>query len=382
MLEDYQIDEKLRYESQRLVAADKDVQIGGVLGAALLCALLVDTDEGQRRGIAIDSNAEQKAWMMRYEREVRRDEWGLLYAEIEQLSDAYISLATEEMLMSEICPNVRLLDLAMQLVTGYMRYLTEELFGAHIWEGEPWKAPFAEWLLDAARVETRRQRLLKMDWTDAAMVTALDEDLQKAVAEAKADEPTFIFEGEAAEDILKRYCDWAWSRYQAYLREIPGSQPRAAKHRNHMFEQETDWQFIMDEVKELDEAQQREWSRWMLDWRNYITRRLKPQKEVLFWTDEVSDKQQRQLTQFLRIQEKEWDYYKCLSASIYALRQMGYVRRACSVTDITRWMTENLNNDYTKKNNRDQFRRAWNELGRFSEDVKHFVRILNEYGIH
>lgn len=382
MLEDYQIDEKLRYESHRLVAADKDVQIGGVLGAALLCALLVDTDEGQRRGIAIDSNAEQKAWMMRYEREVRRDEWGLLYAEIEQLSDAYISLATEEMLMSEICPNVRLLDLAMQLVTGYMRYLTEELFGAHIWEGEPWKAPFAEWLLDAARVETRRQRLLKMDWTDAAMVTALDEDLQKAVAEAKADEPTFIFEGEAAEDILKRYCDWAWSRYQAYLREIPGSQPRAAKHRNHMFEQETDWQFIMDEVKELDEAQQREWSRWMLDWRNYITRRLKPQKEVLFWTDEVSDKQQRQLTQFLRIQEKEWDYYKCLSASIYALRQMGYVRRACSVTDITRWMTENLNNDYTKKNNRDQFRRAWNELGRFSEDVKHFVRILNEYGIH
>lgn len=376
MLEDYQINEKLRYADHRLVA-DKDVQIGGVLGAALLSALLVDTEEGTQRGIAIDSEAERRAWMRVYEREVRRDAWGMLFAEIEQLSEAYIALVTGEMSLFELCPNVRLLDLAMQLTVDYMRYLTQEIFGAHIWEGMPWKAPFAEWLLDAARFETRRQRLLKMNWTDAALVTALYEELQKV----KNDEPTFIFEGEAVEDILKRYCDWVWSTFQAQLREIPGSQPRAAKHRNYMVEQETDWRFIMDEVNQLSEAQQREWTQWMLDWKTYITRRLKPQKEVLFWTAEVSEKQQRQLTQFLRIQEKEWDYYKCLSASIYALRQMGYVRRASSITDITRWMTENLNNDYTTKNNRDQFRRAWNELGRYSEDVKHYVRVLNEYGI-
>jgi len=381
MLEDYQINDKLRYTNHQLVVADKDVQIGGVLGAALLSALLVDTDEGKQRGIAVDSEAEQRAWMMTYEREVRRDAWGMLFAEIEQLSESYIALATEEMSLFDLCPNMRLLEIAMQLTVEYMRYLTQEIFRAHIWEGVPWKAPFGEWLLDAARFETRRQRLLKMDWTDAALVTALYEELQKAQTDTQEEIPTFIFEGEAAEGILKRYCDWVWSSFQAQLREIPGSQPRAAKHRNYIVAQETDWRFMAEEVNKLSEEKQREWAQWMMDWRTYITRRLKPQKEVLFWAADVSEKQQRQLTQFLRIQEKEWDYYKCLSASIYALRQMGYVRRACSITDITRWMTENLNNDYTTKNNRDQFRRAWNELGRYSEDVKHYVRVLNEYGI-
>ena len=89
-----------------------------------------------------------------------------------------------------------------------------------------------------------------------------------------------------------------------------------------------------------------------------------------------------QLQQFLRIQEKEWDYYKCLAASVYAMRQLGYVRRACSVTDITRWLSEQLVNDYTDKNRRDLFRKAWNELGRYSDDVKHFVNVLNQLGVY
>jgi len=83
----------------------------------------------------------------------------------------------------------------------------------------------------------------------------------------------------------------------------------------------------------------------------------------------------------LRIQEKEWDYFQCLSAAIYALRQMGYVRRACSVRDITRWMTEELVKDYSKKNNHDQFVRAWKELGRYSPEVKEVVEKLKSYGI-
>ena len=114
-------------------------------------------------------------------------------------------------------------------------------------------------------------------------------------------------------------------------------------------------------------------AQWLSNWQKYITKHLKPEKPVLFWEKEVSEKQQKQLTQFLRIQEKEWDYFKCLSAAIYAMRQMGYVRRACSVPDITRWMSEELAKDYTTKNNRDQFRRAWNELSRYHEDVRHFV---------
>jgi hypothetical protein len=114
----------------------------------------------------------------------------------------------------------------------------------------------------------------------------------------------------------------------------------------------------------------------MLDWQRFVTKHLKPQKPVRFWAEETTELQQRQLTQYLRLQEKEWDYYKCLSAAIYAMRQMGYVRRACSVPDITRWMSEELAKDYTTKNNRDQFRRAWNELSRYSDDVRHFVQEL------
>ena len=51
------------------------------------------------------------------------------------------------------------------------------------------------------------------------------------------------------------------------------------------------------------------------------------------------------------------------------------------MTDITRWLAEQLVNDYTEKNRRDQFRKAWNELGRYSEDVRHFVSLLASYGI-
>jgi len=132
----------------------------------------------------------------------------------------------------------------------------------------------------------------------------------------------------------------------------------------------------MDEVNTLSEEGQQLFAQWMTGWRQFVTKQLKPQRPVLFWTDTTTELRQRQLTQYLRIQEKEWDYFKCLSAAIYALRQMGYVRRACSVRDITRWMTEELTKDYTTKNNRDQFRRAWNELSRYHDDVRLFVQEL------
>ena len=377
MLEDYRFSEDMSYASHRLVIRGKDIEIGGVLGAALVSALLVDTDEGNRRGIAIDSEAEQIAWIKKYEREVRREEWGLLTVETRLLSEAYISVATEEMSFADICPNRLLLDLALRLTDRYMRYLVTETFCAHIWECCPWQAPFASWLLAAARVETRRQRFIQMDWTDPALVTALaDETNNQSPMTYDKSSPTLVFEGEAAEDIMFRYLKWVWTSYQAQLREIPGSQPRAPKHRNYIVDQETDWGFVMDEVNALSEDSQRLFAQWMLDWQRFVTKHLKPQKPVRFWTEETPELQQRQLTQYLRLQEKEWDYYKCLSAAIYAMRQMGYVRRACSVPDITRWMSEELSKDYTTKNNRDQFRRAWNELSRYHEDVRYFVQEL------
>ena len=60
---------------------------------------------------------------------------------------------------------------------------------------------------------------------------------------------------------------------------------------------------------------------------------------------------------------------------------LGYVRRACKPKDIVRWMSEHLTKDYTEKNNRDQFVRAWKELGRYTDEVKHFVAVLEQYGV-
>ena len=380
MLEDYSIDDRLRYENHYLRVAGTDVQIGGVAGAALLSALIVDTAEGARRGIAIDSETDQAAWIQKYEQEVRRDEWGLIVTEIGLLNDAYIDMVTTETEWTDLCPNVRLLDLALRLVRNYMHYLTIEAFGSHIWECVPWQAPFAQWLINAARVETRRQLFLQTDWMDAVLVNALNEKLSHA-ANNDTEEPTLVFDGEAVEDIFMRYYTWAWNTYQAQLREIPGSQPRAAKHRNYMVEQETDWTFLSDEIQSLNEEQQELWAKWLLDWQKFITRQLTPERPVQFWVKGVSEYQQRQLTQFLRTQEKEWDYFKCLSAAIYALRQLGYVRRACVPREITRWMTEQLVNDYTIKNNQDQFARAWKELSRYNSEVIYYVKLLEEYGV-
>ena len=386
ILTPFVISPSLRYEAHGLIYTPdpkkEPVRLEGVLGAALLCALLADTDEGNRRHIILDSDLDRRAWIAQYEREVRRDDWGTLSAELQLLSNAYIELTTSDIKLTDLCPNSRLLDLALKLLNTYMHHLVIEAFGAHVWNCFPWQAPFAEWLLQAARVETRRQRFLHTDWTDPVAVTSLAESIeQSAIPNANADPPTLFFENEAADDIMARYLKWLWTAYQAQVREMPGAKPTSAAHRNYVVEQETDWLFLADEINALPERQQRLWAQWMLEWSAFITRRLKPQRPVRFWTEGVSDEQQAQLTRFLRIQEKEWDYYKCLAASVYALRQLGYVRRACSVTDITRWLSEQLVNDYTEKNRRDQFRKAWNELGRYSEDVRHFVDLLAQYGI-
>ena len=173
MLEDYIINEQIRYENHYLKVAQTDIEIGGVTGAALLSALIVDTEEGVRRGIAIDSDAERMAWIAKYEREVRRDEWGLIGTEVELLNNAHIEIATSDVTWADICPNVLLLDLAFEVVTTYMQYLTRETFKDHIWEYCLWETPFSQWLLNAAYAETRRQQFIHTYWTDTAQVNAL-----------------------------------------------------------------------------------------------------------------------------------------------------------------------------------------------------------------
>lgn len=377
MLEDYRISERLRYEDHRLVVSGSDVAIGGALSAALLCALLTDTEEGKIRQIAIDSELDRSRWVKLYEAEVRCKDWGTLQAELTLLSDAYIALETAELSLSDLCPNIRWLDLALGLLNSYMRHLTIEMFGAHIWEAVKWQTPFAQWLINAARVETRRQRFLQTHWQDAVEVVTL---AQRRWDETE--EPTLVFENEPAADIQKRYYTWMWKNYQAQVREVPGENPKSAKHRRNVVEQETDWRFMKDEIHDLSEEQQELWQRWMISWERFILQQLKPQRPVRFWTDAVGEEQKKQLIEFLRGLEKQWDYYKCLSAAIYTLRQLGYVRRNCPMTDMTRWMSENLSGDYSLKNNRDQFTRAWKEHGRYTGEVKYYIRLLGDYGIH
>ena len=56
MLEDIVLSDSLRYEGHKLIyGTDDPIRIEGAFGAAILCALLVDTEEGNRRAIAIDS---------------------------------------------------------------------------------------------------------------------------------------------------------------------------------------------------------------------------------------------------------------------------------------------------------------------------------------
>ena len=59
LLSDYIFSDHLRYEQHALILdlpSDEPIRIEGAFGAVLLCALLVDTDEGNQRAIAIDSD--------------------------------------------------------------------------------------------------------------------------------------------------------------------------------------------------------------------------------------------------------------------------------------------------------------------------------------
>ena len=42
------------------------------------------------------------------------------------------------------------------------------------------------------------------------------------------------------------------------------------------------------------------WQRYLnMDWTKYVNKQLRPEKPVLFWNEEVSEKQQNQLIGFL-----------------------------------------------------------------------------------
>ena len=250
LLDNYIISPSTRYESHRLIYApqgEDPIELGGVLAAALFCAFIIDTDEGDRRELALDSDEQREAWFQAYEREVRREDWGYLSAEISQLRDNYVQLAVDSITLHDICPNNRLLELAMELTVTYMQHLVLKIYREHIWDLIPWTEPFAQWLWSASQVEARRQRYLQTDWTDAPMVDQLADEPSSNPLIHSSSNPLFVFEGEKAADIMERYLQWLSDEYVAMKQEIPGAKITSAD-RKYIFSQETDWAFLSDEI--------------------------------------------------------------------------------------------------------------------------------------
>ena len=376
LLDNYTIDSRTRYENHTLfyTAADSDpIELRGFLGAALAAVLLVDTDEGNARAIALDTEEEQAQFFARYDREVRRKDWGYLSAEIYQLRDNYVQLVDGKRSLVELCPNIRLLNLAIELLVAYMHRLVLEPFGKHIWEAMPWKMPFGQWLIDAARVETRRQRLLRTDWTDFPTV------IQLADMPNKTERPTFYFEGEKAADIMERYLLWLSDEYVAMKQEIPGAKITSAD-RKYIFSQETDWAFLSDEIELLSASEQKDWLQWQKEWNRFLSERLLPKKDIRFWVDDVPEEVQNHLLYHLQLAEQHPAHFRDLTAAVYAMRQLGYIRRKCSDKDMRQWLSEHLKIDYTERNNASQFRRAMREHGRYTPQVQDEVFALESMG--
>ena len=376
LLADTIFSDRLRYEGHRLVymlEEEEPIELGGFLAAAILAALIVDTDEGEARGIALDTDEEQQAFFLRYDKETRRDDWGYLSAEIVQLRDNYIQIAVGDHCLKELCPNLRLLDLAMNLTVTYMQRLVKDIYRDHIWEVMPWKTNFPQWLIDAARVETRRQRYFHTDWTDAAIVNELAE------MPDETERPTFYFEAEKGADIMERYLEWFSEVFVAMKEELPGAKI-TSDDRKYIFEQETDWAFLCDEIAQLSPAEQKEWKHWCKEWTTFLKDRLLPKKEIRFWADDVPKEVQEHLLYHLQLAERHPNHFKDLTAAVYAMRQLGYIRRKCGDKDMRQWLSEHLTIDYTEHKNASQFRRAMNEHGRYTPEVQDEVFALESMG--
>jgi hypothetical protein len=90
----------------------------------------------------------------------------------------------------------------------------------------------------------------------------------------------------------------------------------------------------------------------------------------------VTEDQQEALLDYLKIQERQPQRYKCLAVAVYSLRQLGYITYNIAPSSIAKWLSARLQNDYTTKNALFQFRRAWNELRRFHPAVQDEVEHL------
>ena len=285
LLDDYRFDDGLCYEAHKLHYLPEDgneMIFGGILGAAVLWALLADTDEGDARGIAVDGEAQRDELFVRYEREVRRDNGGLFHTEVATLNQAYLELVGTEDVLLQICGNDRMFDLAFGLMMDYMKRLVREEAYDHIYEAVSWRMPFAQWLFDAGYAETRRQYLLSVDWCNAEEVYTLAQELTDGSTITDNPSPTFYFEGEEAEQLMERYYRWLWADVQAQTSAMPDANVQLALIKPEVLKRETDWEFIKPELKRLEPEDLNLYRKWMKEWVEFITRKIEAPEDDTF----------------------------------------------------------------------------------------------------
>lgn len=361
---------------------DEPILFGGILAASVLNALLSVTDEGETRGIELDTPEGRNDFFKRYEKEVLADNGGLLETEVQTLNEAYLEFAGEEGMLLRLCRNDRLLDLALGLTIEYMQRLVRERVYEQIYDLCPWKEPFAQWLFNAGYMETRRQYLLSINWADAAAVYALSVELSKGKDLTDNDQsPTFVFEGLSAEQVLNGYWKWLWESVQREANLYPDANVRIAEYKQLILANETNYDFLKPEMKDFTPQQINLFRSWMNQWTDFVNSKIKPEKKITFWTQDVAEEQQEALLDYLKSQERQPQRYKCLAVAVYSLRQLGYVTYNISPSSIGKWLSERLMNDYSSKNTLSQFRRAWNELSRYNPAVKDEVNHLAELGV-
>ena len=277
LLDNYTIDTRTRYEGHTLCYTPENgetIELRGILAAAILAALIVDTDEGESRGIAIDTDTDRAEFFARYEREVRRDNGGLFSTEVQALNESYMEFTGIEEVLVQICRNDRLFDLAIGLVVEYMQRLVREEVCEQIFDKVPWTEPFAQWLFNAGYIETRRQYLLSIDWTDAAKVYTLAEELHNNQSPMPNDQPTFVFDGLSAEQVLNGYWKWLWETVQQESNLYPDAKVRLAEYKQLILEQETIYDFLKPEMKDFKQEQLNLFRKWMNQWTDFVKRKV------------------------------------------------------------------------------------------------------------
>ena len=383
LLADHIFSPSLRYEGHKLVYTPQEgepIVLGGILGAAVLGALLYGQDEGRERAMMLNAHDGRKEFFTRYEDETLHENGGLFTTEVQALCEAYMELNGDMNLLLTICGNDRLYDLAFGLMVEYMETLAKEQIGEHIYDLVPWSEPFAQWLYNAGFAETRRQQLLAIRWDDPDVVYALAEELSHNPSPVTYN-PLFVFDGLSAEQLLNAYWQWLWDTVEQDSNLYPDAKARLAEYKKQILKHETNYDFLKPEIAKLQPAEINLFTSWMNQWSDFVNRKIKPEKTITFWTKNVTEEQQEALLDYLKTQERQPQRYKCLAVAVYSLRQLGYITYNIAPSSIAKWLSERLQNDYSSKTSIYQFRRAWNELRRFHPAVQDEVAHLAECGV-